>query len=407
MGQCGSRERQSPIDFDQFAPWQCQTGLVPPAPCDNGVFNFKYEAVQKEFVLQNDGHSLAVDLAGQGYGGIMFNNKWFNILSVNFHVGSEHTFRGQREPLELHLVHKQWDTEHVLVVAVPFSGPPAVADGSKFTWSDGSSYEAEAEASTLLQKGMIGQKALRRVGRNRQIGSENAALRTLMGSAPLPGRGARSVVPLSAPTDLLTGLVAGAEYFEYRGSLTAPPCLEQATWLVRRAPLDASTEQIRLLHEAIYEANSDYGNYRSVMPLMGRPIFVRAAVNSEPPAVAEYPSTPNASDVRATDFRAIGTAEYALQAAKEAVLSANHLDDGLTAATAALGARTPPRDFLPRGPPAVQTTPPPPTPDPRRLLTRIGKSMADEMYGTLWNAAAAAAASIPTTLPPSNPAPLI
>ena len=30
--------------------------------------------------------------------------RYYNILSVNFHAQSEHTFRGKRYPLELHLV---------------------------------------------------------------------------------------------------------------------------------------------------------------------------------------------------------------------------------------------------------------------------------------------------------------
>jgi hypothetical protein len=86
---------------------------------------FQYQKVQKGFELQNNGISLAADFVMQGYGGITYNNRWFNLLSVNFHSGSEHTFHGRRYPLALHFVHKQYDSGHVLVVAVPFDTPGA------------------------------------------------------------------------------------------------------------------------------------------------------------------------------------------------------------------------------------------------------------------------------------------
>merc|ERR1719321_1429347 len=54
-GFCESRERQSPIDFDRYAPWDCQVGLVPPLKCDNGPLQFMYQTVAKGFTIQNNG----------------------------------------------------------------------------------------------------------------------------------------------------------------------------------------------------------------------------------------------------------------------------------------------------------------------------------------------------------------
>merc|ERR1719198_1336158 len=52
QGQCGSRERQSPIDFGGSAPW---------SKAPEGQFFFNYEPV-REALIQNNGHAIAVEL---------------------------------------------------------------------------------------------------------------------------------------------------------------------------------------------------------------------------------------------------------------------------------------------------------------------------------------------------------
>lgn len=89
------------------------------------------------------------------------------------------------------------------------------------------------------------------------------------------------------PKDLISPLVAGGAFFEYQGSMTAPPCTEQVAWLVRREPLLATSNQIDLLQNAIRQSNSGVGNYRSTMPVMGRILSVRYGVNGQPPLKSE------------------------------------------------------------------------------------------------------------------------
>ena len=60
-----------------------------------------------DFKISDTGHAISVDLMGSGCGGPVFSSNVFNIVSVNFHVGSEHTFIGEGLPLEFHLAHKQ------------------------------------------------------------------------------------------------------------------------------------------------------------------------------------------------------------------------------------------------------------------------------------------------------------
>jgi len=486
LGECGSRERQSPVDFGVAAPWDCNTTAFPTPLCHKGRFFFDYELIEQGFILRNDGHTLTAELKGQGYGGVTYNGRWFDIVAVNFHVKSEHTFHGRQLPLELQLVHRQWDSEHVLIVAVPFDtvpppvtlppfafsapfpGPapapaPAPAPGPapgpvpgpapgpapvlastdsrvapteaapalvpsagaasvtvsklkvtcqrarglkdedwfingysdpfctceivgrpdsimgtqeeeetadpewdanfefdyksgdalKFTVSDkdwGSTtllgeatlpsedfipdgFEGEvplikdgkgdngylsvkitpvvqgsASASFLHVVGLLEQEAhghgAGAYGRARQWApapvpapapSESlfsAELAAFM-SDPLPASGTGVQVPLLSPLDLLSPLVGGGVFFEYQGSFTAPPCTEQVTWLVRRNPLVASQAQTDLLQSTIYQDTADSGNWRSTMPLMGRPVFVRSAAKGVPALEEDLPLVPN------------------------------------------------------------------------------------------------------------------
>lgn len=123
IGECGSRERQSPIDFDVSAPWSCNFSSFPPPPCYKGSFFFEYAKVERGFILHNLGNMVTADLMGHGYGGITYNDEWFELWAVNFHVQSEHTFHGHRLPIELQIVHKEPDSGHLLIVAVPFEVP--------------------------------------------------------------------------------------------------------------------------------------------------------------------------------------------------------------------------------------------------------------------------------------------
>ena len=44
------------------------------------------------------------DFSGLGYGGVTYENSWYNLLNVNLHAESEHTFSGVHKPMELHMV---------------------------------------------------------------------------------------------------------------------------------------------------------------------------------------------------------------------------------------------------------------------------------------------------------------
>jgi carbonic anhydrase len=108
QGVCGSRERQSPINFNIFQ-----------VPEPTAKLQYRYGMVKSSFELMNNGHSLSADFSGLGYGGMVYEENWYNLMNLNIHALSEHTFKGVHYPLELHLVHKKYDSDDLLIVAVP------------------------------------------------------------------------------------------------------------------------------------------------------------------------------------------------------------------------------------------------------------------------------------------------
>merc|ERR1719247_870790 len=104
-GTCSSRQRQSPIDLPATAP-------------NSGLFEYKYEVITAPFDFFNNGHSFSADFAGLGYGGITYNDAYYSLMNLNIHSVSEHSWGGVKKPLELHLVHKHYANENLLIVAI-------------------------------------------------------------------------------------------------------------------------------------------------------------------------------------------------------------------------------------------------------------------------------------------------
>merc|ERR1719217_2056207 len=130
----------------------------------------------------------------------------------------------------------------------------------------------------------------------------------------------------------------------------------------------------------------DYGNYRAVMPLMGRTILVRSGVKAEPAATSDYPATFAANETRASDFGAIAEGRRAYAAAKDAGVNARAIDDTLARAAQAHAMKLPVADIFPPPPGDIAGDPPPPTPDPHKLLTSIGNAVAAQAVDAMSNA---------------------
>jgi len=267
MGACASRSRQSPIDFP------AGDLSMPPS----ARLSYLYQKVAAPLELMNNGHSYSLDLTGLGYGGITYENAWYNLLYINVHANSEHTCTGQRKPVELHMVHKRFDGDSLIIVAVPLDCLGPVAGNCAASFASPKvppppqyQYIAPAEADPYF----------------------NSAVQYFL-RAPLPPVRSKIVVPpdLNFPMDL-NSFLAGGTYFEYAGSTTTPPCAEVVTWLVRREPVWASFAQVKALHDGISGITAAQGNFRDVMPLNGRAVSVRVAVEEDPPMSSQSLQVP-------------------------------------------------------------------------------------------------------------------
>lgn len=257
-----------------------------------------------------------------------FRNEWYNLLSMNFHVKSEHTFRGKHFPAEIHLVHKKYDSEHVVVIALPV-----------------------------------------------EEGAENKMFATLLSKDNIPGE--LKMFREHTPELDFNALTAGKEYFMYKGSLTAPPCYEIVTWFVQRRPITMSKDQLDALQTAIFNGAMGFGNYRSTMPAMGRPIQVALSVHGAPPAVAGKYEALGAS-VRAAPFKAIGIGKQAHAAATRVKTKSDELVNSVRRASKA-HLRGLPAQFViaPTLPPSALPVATP-TQDPRTWFARIAQGVAQQ-----------------------------
>jgi len=407
QGMCGSRERQSPINFN----------ILDTQP--TGKLTYNYQTVQTSFELANNGHAFSADFAGLGYGGVNYEESWYNLLNVNIHALSEHTFKGVHYPLELHFVHKKYDTEDLLIIAVPITSSEqamtllqeqrirqqrwetrAIANrtSTKFAFL-GAAAPASAPASSPGLADQVAEQALKDAGLTPEAleaavcgqgclptvspemayptpnggdfvlptqepdhyfppsGDEplfNKQLQHFL-SAPLPLVNEKQVFVVDELHPLNLGeFLENGVYFEYAGSMTAPPCAEAATWFVRRDPVKASETQVKLLSDNIFQMTADFGNFRATMPVNGRPIATRTIIKETAPP-APPPSAVPLGPLPRTDreFQAMKWARDALHLSKTASDYIHGLDRKLQrAAQAHVSALAPDLypDYKVRGP---------------------------------------------------------
>jgi carbonic anhydrase len=160
----------------------------------------------------DNGHTIMVNYVPGS--SIVVDGKSYELQQLHFHEPSEEHVRGHAFPLVAHLVHRNPQGE-LAVVAVPF-----------------------------------------------KQGKENAFLAPIWNNLPAAKdvENAPAGVSINA-TDLLA---TERGYFTFTGSLTTPPCSENVTWFVLKAPAEASAEQVKLFGKH-YPHNA-----RPVQPLNDR-----------------------------------------------------------------------------------------------------------------------------------------
>lgn len=162
----------------------------------------KYKASPAELV--NNGHTIQINL---GDGGVaQLAGKEYKILQFHFHTPSEEKVDGKGYPLNAHLVHKSNDGKLGVIGVFFKEGQESVALKDIF------SNLPKSEAKSILKKNF------------------NSA-------------------------DLLP---SSAAYYSYVGSLTTPPCSEDVSFFILKAPIEMSAGQL--------------ASFKKVFPMNARPV---------------------------------------------------------------------------------------------------------------------------------------
>ena len=174
-------------------------------------FDYKPAALK---VIDN-GHTVQVNYAPGS--SITLDGTVFELKQFHFHAPSENQIRGKSYPLEGHLVHADKDG-NLAVVAVMF-----------------------------------------------REGAANKALAKLWPLMPTEA-GAKTALPNAFAAAGL--LPTNRAYYRFSGSLTTPPCSEGVRWLVMKAPVSASAEQIEAFTHVMHHPNN-----RPVQAVNGRTVL--------------------------------------------------------------------------------------------------------------------------------------
>mmetsp|Transcript_109632 Transcript_109632/g.349694 ORF Transcript_109632/g.349694 Transcript_109632/m.349694 type:complete len:468 (+) Transcript_109632:156-1559(+) len=251
-GECCMGGGQSPVNL---------TAVVGDESPLNAKIFYGYPALYQPVSILNDGHMLSVEL-GPHAGGFAVGSLYPDILTsrwrvwkIAIHVPSEHTFQGVRAPLELQLFHRRKGNKR----ENPAPGDVAVVSVG---------YTYGGRRSKLLD-------SLKK------------------GGLPLePGSWQESTQELDFSEFFGPGLMGSGggdrsgKFWQYEGSLTAPPCSRGVQWVVRHDALPASPDSLEAFKEAIAAltpvAQAEVGNARKLQSACGRTMTLRSTSDVTP-----------------------------------------------------------------------------------------------------------------------------
>jgi carbonic anhydrase len=200
---CKSGKEQSPIDI---------RGAV---KADLPPVRFEYHSEPLKYLI-NNGYTIRVNYhEAPGAGSFLIvGNTRYQLAQFHFHRPSEETIAGRPYPMEVHLMHRSSDGKVAGVVVFL------------------------------------------------QAGDANATVQQIWDHMPMT-RGGEQEVP-GVEIDPAGLLPSNLGYYVYQGSITAPPCTEDVTWIVLKTPLTVSAAQIEAFAK-LYPHD-----VRPIQPLNGR-----------------------------------------------------------------------------------------------------------------------------------------
>jgi carbonic anhydrase len=199
-GQCATGMRQSPIHI--------QDGNTLQGPAEPLQFHY----LPSSAMVVNTGRTIQVDVVGDNT--LTVRGSTYKLTNIQFHHPSEERINDRAYTMAAHLIHRNIDGQLAIVAVLMDPG----------------------QANTLVNK-----------------------VWTYM---PLDV-GDRVRMPTGL-LDLNELLPQDQRYYQFIGSLTAPPCAENVLWMVLKQPVQISPEQLRLFAQ-LYPRNN-----RPVQPLNGR-----------------------------------------------------------------------------------------------------------------------------------------
>ncbi|VVB13149.1 unnamed protein product [Arabis nemorensis] len=209
---CGTGKRQSPIDLTPK--------IARIVHNSTELLQTYYKPV--EATLKNRGYDMMVSWEDDA-GKIVINDTNYKLVQTHWHAPSEHFLNGQKMAMELHMVHKS--EGHLAVIGVLFrEGAP------------------NAFISRIMDK--------------------------INSIADVQG-GEASIGTIDPREEFEWDLT---KFYEYRGSLTTPPCTEDVMWTISNKVGTVSREQISAVVDARrggYEANA-----RPAQALYGRTVYL-------------------------------------------------------------------------------------------------------------------------------------
>jgi len=253
-GMCFSRERQSPINFDDHL-------KDPPGQ----MLKYHYEPLRNvKLQMQANKGLIYIDTSNLNVGSVEFNGYMYPLVRIDFHANSEHLIKGKRFAMEIQLVHRRIDDPaKSLVIAVP-------------VWSEKTPLAPMTPLKKLLETplGPYFPPLMTEP-------DHNSVLEQFLTVRPptKEGQVVDVVIPLAKPLDLgffveNPMLPGSGTYIQYSGSLTTPPCSDMTTWFVRRRPMLASDGQTKAFADSIFRLTNKHGNFRAVMPVNARVLEV-------------------------------------------------------------------------------------------------------------------------------------
>lgn len=250
VGQCVVGNMQSPINISE-------TALASEDNEANDFLFYSFPTYEHPIAMKSDRLGLVANLNQDkksnlpwiGIGKSAQDSTKWNLRQIIAHSPSEHTFGGQRVPLELQLVHVRADNAYE--VQPPGNSTAVLSVGF---------VESSLESSDLLDS---------------------------LSQGGLPMSAGKTVMVNRGPSfSDFNEVIGSSGFWQYQGSLTAPPCSVGVEWFVRDSPLPASSDAMNAFHRALRSARGlsamdmaflgeDSGNARAFQPTCERAKLLR------------------------------------------------------------------------------------------------------------------------------------